>query len=107
MENPADIVWNEQPGGLNMTSTNYLGTQAMEAIGAPLSEYQRAQLQIRPDMPAINMMGYMNRDGVWYEAGDKKGSNYDAYVDLWSLQYRRLFGDGVHYQTGAGAAGIL
>ena len=102
-----DVAGYEQPGGLNMTSTNYLGTQVMEAIGAPLSEYQRAQLQIRLDMPAINMMGYMSRDGVWYEAGDKKGSNYDAYVDLWSLQYRRLFGDGVHYQTGAGAAGIL
>lgn len=102
-----DVAGYEQPGGLNMTSTNYLGTQVMEAIGAPLSEYQRAQLQIRLDMPAINMMGYMSRDGVWYEAGDKKGSNYDAYVDLWALQYRRLFGDGVHYQTGAGAAGIL
>ena len=102
-----DVAGYEQPGGVNVTSTNYLGAQVMAAIGAPLTDFQCAELQLRQYLPLVNMMGYMSHDGSWSEVNSKRGEAYEYYVDLWTLQYLQLFGDGVHYQSGAGAAGML
>ena len=47
-------------------SPNYLGAMVADAIGAPLTEYQKAQLAARVAVPAYNEHGYEGADGVWY-----------------------------------------
>lgn len=48
------------------TSTNYLSGLLLSSIGAPVSEYEEAQLGLRESMPAINLYGYEGADGSWY-----------------------------------------
>ena len=87
-------------------STNYLGAYLMQLIGAPLSDYQKAELVLRESIPNINLSGYQTSDGTWYEQ-DQKSSASSLREDLWAAQYYELFKDGVTYQAGAGAAGML
>lgn len=95
-------------------STNYLGAELMDLIGAPLSDYQKAQLALRANLPAINMIGYQDRAGVWHlsdaavnkNAGDAFKAAAKAREDLAKMQYLKLFdhGDGVYTKTLQGAA---
>lgn len=89
----------------------------MNLIGAPLSDYQKAQLSLRESMPAINIIGYQDSNGSWYLTGTDTsgdgGSLSDALAaaskareDLAKMQYLKLFdhGDSVFTKTLQGAA---
>ena len=90
------------------TSTNYLAAQVLELIGAPLTDFQKAQLEVRQGMPLLNLAGYQDAEGAWATPVDGGGNDADGlYDDLATMQYHELFGDGVRYQVGAGAAGML
>ena len=55
------------------TSADLLGTLTLDAIGAPLSEFQQAQLGAMHDILALNANGFMGADGAWHsfdEPGD-------------------------------------
>jgi hypothetical protein len=91
----------------SQTSTNYLAAQTLYTIGAPLTDYQKAELAMSEEMPEINLMGFRSSDGTWYEQDATDTPVSDLRDDLWAAQYYQLFGDGVQYQSGAGAAGIL
>ena len=97
------------------TSVNYLGAILMEIIGAPLSDYQKAELCIMDALPVINTTGYEDSSGLWFLATAKVDEDsvseatleaLDAKDDLETLQYYMLFGDGTdiytkHYQSAA------
>ena len=97
-------------------STNYLGATLMELIGAPMSDYQKAQMALRAEMPAINSVGFEDTDGVWHlteSADDDATAQPEAYAaalkarqDLAMMQYLKLFdhGDSVYTKTLQGAA---
>lgn len=97
-------------------STNYLGAALMELIGAPMSDYQKAQMALRAEMPAINSVGFEDADGVWRlteSADDDATAQPEAYAaalkarqDLAMMQYLKLFdhGDSVYTKTLQGAA---
>lgn len=97
-------------------STNYLGATLMELIGAPMSDYQKAQMALRAEMPAINSVGFEDADGVWHlteSADDDATAQPEAYAaalkarqDLAMMQYLKLFdhGDSVYTKTLQGAA---
>lgn len=67
------------------TSACFLAAMALDAIGAPLSEFQQAQLAVRADILAINNYGYLGHDGNWYNLED--GPYKKAYDDLALVQY--------------------
>lgn len=100
-------------GTVTPTSTNFLGADMMQLIGAPLDDFLKAQLVMRnTDMPLLNLLGYTDAEGTWYDISPKvsKGATTGAPAlrnDLQTLQYRQFFYDGVHYQTGSGYSGTV
>lgn len=112
-----DVAGREQTSSTEDISTNFLGAEVMNLIGAPLSDYQKAQLSLRESMPAINIIGYQDSNGLWYLTGTDTsgdgGSLSDALAaaskareDLAKMQYLKLFdhGDSVFTKTLQGAA---
>ena len=112
-----DVAGREQTSSTEDISTNFLGAEVMNLIGAPLSDYQKAQLSLRESMPAINIIGYQDSNGSWYLTGTDTsgdgGSLSDALAaaskareDLAKMQYLKLFdhGDSVFTKTLQGAA---
>lgn len=98
-----DVAETDQTSTIDDTSACFLAAQALDLIGAPLSDYQKAQIAIRQEMPAINLMGYQGADREWY--WHEQSSDYeDSYYALQYMQYRMLFRNGtdpyaVEYST--------
>lgn len=77
-------------------SIGYVGALALQAIGAPLSDYQKARLAMRAKLPAINVAGFADERGSWHlpdEADAALGARA-ARDDLEHMQYRVLFDHG-------------
>ena len=70
------------------TSTGYLSSMLLERIGAPLSRYQKAKLQIQLEMPTVFVYGYRDAEGVWHSL--KEGGGFKAYHDLELIQYEEF-----------------
>lgn len=71
-------------------SAGYLMARTAYAACLPLSDYQKALLQIAEDMPAANLNGYRDAEGTWYWNG--QDSDALAYWDEYAtLQYANLF----------------
>ncbi|MBQ6394865.1 MAG: LTA synthase family protein, partial [Atopobiaceae bacterium] len=87
----------------DMFSCNYFGPRALRAIGAPLSDFQRAQLVMSQEIPLINRMGYMDAMGAWHDLEDLT----PAYEELWMQHYYQVFAHGVRYQVGSGIEGMV
>ncbi len=88
-----DVADTDQTSARDDTSANFLGAQTLDLIGAPLTDYQKAQVAIRELMPAVNLIAYQGADRQWYWHG--QDSDYDAgFYDLAHLQYRMLFRNG-------------
>ncbi len=51
-------------------SSSTLGALALDAIGAPLTDFQKAQLGARMYMPMINMFAYKDNEGGWHSVAD-------------------------------------
>lgn len=104
-----DVAGSSQTSEVRDISVNYLGALMMQLIGAPLSDYQKAQLAVREAMPTINSTGYQDRSGTWYLTGQEPdggeagaGDGPDAArarADLAKMQYYELFGDGSSIYT--------
>ena len=88
-----DVAGNAQTSGELNTSINNVGALALNAIGAPLTAYQRARLQNQAHMPAINVVGAQDAHGVWYtaEAKNVPAKTANARDRLDRMQYRKLF----------------
>ena len=88
-----DVAGNTQTSEELNTSINNVGALALNAIGAPLTAYQRARLQNRAHMPAINVVGAQDARGVWHtaEAKNVPAKTASACDRLERMQYRKLF----------------
>ena len=88
-----DVAGNAQASEELDTSIDNVGALALNAIGAPLTAYQRARLQNRTHMPAINVVGTQDAHGTWHtaEAKDLPAKTADARDRLECMQYRKLF----------------
>ena len=109
-----DVAGNSQTSGDLDLSTNYLGTEMMNLIGAPLTDYQKAQLVLRPMLPAINTTGFLDSAGSIYLSSVKEDGNagddpaapkttlqqaLEARAQYAQIQYYELFGDGKDVYT--------
>lgn len=100
------IIWANYPvAGRAATSsvvdlsTNYLSANLMNLIGAPLTDYQKAHIELQKVIPAINSTGFEDENQRWYLAsasGDAAlgESLRTARKDLATLQFLELFRDG-------------
>ena len=75
---------------LNVNQTvgaNEIAALALEKIGAPLTDYQKAMLVTRSQVPTINVAGYLGADGLRYDLADDN-SPFKATIDqMQRIQY--------------------
>ncbi|WP_085829877.1 LTA synthase family protein [Collinsella vaginalis] len=80
-------------------STNYLSASLMNLIGAPMTDYQKAHIELQKVIPAINATGFEDENQRWYLASASSDATLGeslrtARSDLATLQFLELFGDG-------------
>lgn len=71
-------------------SLNYLGANLLKASGLPLDEQFSYLLSAQKEIPAINLNGYRDRDGIWHWH-EKAGFSDEAYRNLAIVQHDNLF----------------
>ena len=67
-------------------SLAYLASATLETIGAPLTDFQKAQLVARKEMPALTLVGACHPDGTW-TALDEQETLPKTYDDLARITY--------------------
>ena len=110
-----DVAGNSQTSHEEDLSSNYLSSELMSLIGAPLTDYQKAHLSLRQSLPALNSVGYEDAQGRWLLSSSKSDEAYSdtiaaacekARSDYHTMQYYMMFGNGKdiytkHYQDAA------
>lgn len=66
-----------------------LAAQVLYRIGAPLSDYQKAQLVLDAQVPAVNLLGYRGADGLRY-ALETESPYRGALNQMATLQYENF-----------------
>ena len=74
------------------TSNNYLSTYLAEITGIKKTGYLNFLTKLREEIPAINAIGYWDKNGKFYEIDDKKSPYYDLIHQYNLLEYNNLFG---------------
>lgn len=110
-----DVAGNSQTSHEEDLSSNYLSSELMKLIGAPLTDYQKVHLTLRQSLPALNSVGYEDSQDRWLLSSSKSDEAYNdtiaaacekARSDYHAMQYYMMFGDGKdiytkHYQDAA------
>lgn len=110
-----DVAGNSQTSHEEDLSSNYLSSELMKLIGAPITDYQKAHLTLRQSLPALNSVGYEDSQDRWLLSSSKSDEAYNdtiaaacekARSDYHAMQYYMMFGDGKdiytkHYQDAA------
>ena len=110
-----DVAGNSQTSHEEDLSSNYLSSELMKLIGAPLTDYQKAHLTLRQSLPALNSVAYEDSQDRWLLSSSKSDEAYNdtiaaacekARSDYHAMQYYMMFGDGKdiytkHYQDAA------
>lgn len=67
-------------------SLDMLAARTLDAIGAPTTDYQAAQLDIRNSIRALSTKSYLGADNKWYTFGSDSAYTKD-YDDLAKIEY--------------------
>ncbi len=78
-----DVAGNSQTSTVRDASVDVLGTIALDAIGAPVSDYEAAQLEVNQKILATNLHGYLGDNGTWYTP--EQGGPYRELYDKMGL----------------------
>ena len=78
-----DVAGHKQKSTVRDTSIDVLGSICLEAIGAPLTPYQSAQMAVNEQIKATNLHGYLGSDGTWYTP--EEDSSYKELYDKMAL----------------------
>ncbi len=81
-----DVAGNDQTSERMDASPAYLGAMTAEMIGAPLTDFQKAQLVTREEIPAVSLMGLETSDGTWLSTVESSDLP-EAYYDLAKISY--------------------
>lgn len=73
-------------GAPQETSAAQLAAEALYEIGAPLTDFQKAQLVLGRDIPSVNFIGYRGADGLRYALADD-GPFKATLNQLQTIQY--------------------
>ncbi len=81
-----DVAGNDQVSAQSEIGASALAAQALHAIGAPLTDYQKALLASRSQIVSLSANGYRGADGVCYTL-DAEGPYRSLVDDLRAVQY--------------------
>ena len=82
-----EIAGNTELNVYDTVGANEIATITLNKIGAPLTDYQKALLATRSDVPTINVAGYLGADGLRYDL-ESEDSPYTSTIDkLRRVQY--------------------
>lgn len=82
-----DVAGRDQLATDATVCASNLGATLMNAIGAPLSRYQKAELFSTTVVPQISSLGYQAPDGTWYAMSDAQGDQERDLADLRTMFY--------------------
>ena len=82
-----DVAGRDQVAADATVSASNLGATLMNAIGAPLSRYQKAELFSTTVVPQISSLGYQAPDGTWHAMSDAQGAEEKDLADLRTMFY--------------------
>ena len=83
-----------RPTTSDSMSVNYLGASVIRESGVGLTDYQKALLEVKDEMPSVSAVGHMSPTGEWSYNGEVDANGNDAYDELGTMQYRMLFDNG-------------
>lgn len=82
-----EIAGNSELNVYDTVGANEIAAITLNKIGAPLTDYQKALLATRSDVPTINVAGYLGADGLRYDL-ESEDSPYTSTIDkLQRVQY--------------------
>lgn len=82
-----EIAGNNELNVYDTVGANEIAAIVLNKIGAPLTDYQKALLATRSDVPSINVAGYLGADGLRYDL-ESEDSPYTSTIDkLQRVQY--------------------
>ena len=81
-----DVAGSDQVSAQSEIGASALAAQALHAIGAPLTDYQKALLASRSQIVSLSANGYRGADGVCYTL-DAEGPYRSLVDDLRAVQY--------------------
>ena len=79
-------------GQVRTTSSSQLAAQVLYALGAPLTDRQKADLVLGQSVGAINLLGYIGADGLRYELGVESPYR-ETIAQMQAIQYLRVYGE--------------
>lgn len=82
-----DVAGDNQVSSDVTLSASSLGTRLMYEIGAPLSNYQKAQLVCSNTIPQMSSLGYQDTSSKWHEYSDASGIEKRTINDLRMMFY--------------------
>ena len=73
------------------TSPSYLAAMTLDVAGAPLTDFQKAQLAMRSQIPALSGVGTRLADGTWISSNNKDAmpQAYDDFAQITYLEFAR------------------
>lgn len=81
-----DVAGNEQTGDVDEMSVDMLAAKTLDLIGAPVSDFQAALLEVRRSIPSLSTLGYQGANRTWYAPNDDC-TYAQAYRDLSLMEY--------------------
>ena len=82
-----DVAGSDQVDLKSDLSAPVLGAEMKSVIGAPLTDYQKAILAYRSNIPLTYAYGYTGPDGVWYANYWEEAPYRNLYRELNYIQY--------------------
>lgn len=80
----------EEASGLSV-SINYLSSLLFEAAGLPRNSYQNFLYDMYQEIPVVNALGYINKEGDCFYFSDVQGETKELLDKYQILQYYNIF----------------
>jgi hypothetical protein len=71
-------------------SMNYLSAYLMDALGLKLTKFQQFELDMREQIPAMNILGYWGANGEFYTYEDKNSPYYEILNEYRNIQFNNM-----------------
>ena len=81
-----DVAGAEQNSPVRDTGISYVTALALDVIGAPLTDLQKAQVVASEELPAVTAMGVRDLEGTWVPL-DEASTVSSVYDDLQTITY--------------------
>lgn len=82
-----EIAGNTELNVNQAVGANEIAALTLEKIGAPLTDYQKAMLVTRDQVPTINVAGYLGADGLRYDLENEDSPYLDVVDKMRRMQY--------------------